>query len=91
MLLSSLLGARNSTRRVVSVVVIGMVPFIATGFFYHDVIRQTITGIVTFSVLLVILPILLKKGSKNEPIATKLDRDEASPARKPIDNRSQEK
>jgi peptidoglycan biosynthesis protein MviN/MurJ (putative lipid II flippase) len=50
--------------------------FIGTGFYYHDVIRQTISGIVTFSILFAILPALLKRNPKDEPTATKPDWDE---------------
>ena len=76
MSLRSLLGARNSTRRVVSGVVIGMIGFIVTGIFYHDVLLQTIAGIVTFSILLAILPMLPKKDSTKEANTSNLDRDE---------------
>jgi hypothetical protein len=86
--LRSLLGTRNSTRRVVAVVVIVMICFIVTGFFYHNVVGQTIAGIITLSLLLSILPMLNKKNSKSG--LTTPDRDEATTSRKPIDNRSQE-
>jgi hypothetical protein len=66
MWLRSLLGARNSKRRVVSGVAIGMAGFIVVGIFYHDVIRQTIAGALTFSILFVVLPIFAKKDEEKD-------------------------
>ena len=53
-------------KRVVVVSVLGLLAFVAVGFIYHDVARNTIDGVLTIGLILLILPNLPGKKSSDE-------------------------
>ena len=80
----------RTNKRVVVVGVLGLFAYIVVGIAYHDVLRSTIEGLTAIGLLIFVSLAFSKKKTDMGKQIINLDRDEALPARKAIDNRSQE-